>query len=74
MLNNIDVIFRDYGVKALGEETMARLSDEQIDEARVYAFTALGERTKRYGKQESGTCEKLFIRKCQRMLGLEVTP
>lgn len=73
MLNNIDVIFRDYEVKVLGEETMARLSDEQIDEARVYAFTALGERTKRYGKQESGTCEKLFIRKCQRMLGLEVT-
>ena len=73
MLNNIDVIFRDYGVKALGEETMARLTDEQIDEARVYAFTALSERTKRYGKQENGTCEKLFIRKCQRMLGLEVT-
>ena len=73
MLNNIDVIFRGYGVEVLGEEAMSRLTDEQIDEARVYAFTTLGERTKRYGKQKNGTCEKLFIRKCQRMLGLEVT-
>ena len=36
------------------------LTDEQVEEARVYACNELARRTAKYGKQDSGTVKDLF--------------
>lgn len=71
MLSFIDRQFKAYGTKAYGEETMDRLNDSEIEKARCYAFSVLGERTKKYGRQPKGTVESIFCQKVAGMLGIE---
>ena len=56
----IDKIFRGYGEDFFGKQCMNRITDDQIEEARVFAFNELAALTKKYGKQESGTAKELF--------------
>lgn len=58
--NYIDVLFRRYGEESFGKESMDKITDEQVEEARIYAITMLSELTKQLGLQEKGTAKELF--------------
>ena len=59
-MTSIDREFRQYGVEFFGEAAMANLTDEQIEEARVWAMNELADLTEKYGRQEKGTARELF--------------
>ncbi len=56
----IDKQFRKIGEEFFGKEPMDRITDDQVTEARVFAFNVLSELTRDFGKQEPGTLEELF--------------
>ena len=56
----IDKIFREYGEDFFGKQCMDRITDSQVEEARVFAFNELAALTKKYGKQDPGTTKELF--------------
>lgn len=58
--NYIDVLFRSYGEEFFGKEAMDKITDEQVEEARIYAMFTLGELTKQLGLQKQGTAKELF--------------
>lgn len=60
MANYIDVLFRGYGENFFGKEAMDRITDEQVEEARIYAMTTVSELTKQLGLQKKGTAKELF--------------
>ena len=56
----IDKIFRGYGEEFFGKECMDQITNAQVEEARCWVFTEVGNLTAAYGKQPSGTVKKLF--------------
>lgn len=60
MTNYIDVLFRGYGENFFGKETMDRITDEQVEEARIYAMVTVSELTKQLGLQKKGIAKELF--------------
>ncbi len=54
-------IFRGYAVEQFGEQAMANITDEQVEEARVMAFKVLEGLTYSHGRQSNGTCKNLFL-------------
>ena len=59
-MSGIDKVFRRYGEDVFGKAYMNKITDEQVEEARVYACNELARRTAKYGKQDSGTVKDLF--------------
>lgn len=56
----IDRTFREYGVKRFGKEKMNRLTDEQIEAARVRTFQDLTRLTAKFGRLNNGRAENIF--------------
>lgn len=56
----VDRNFRWYGEAFFGKMAMDRITSEQVEEARVYAFRELANLTARYGEQKKGTVQELF--------------
>lgn len=54
-------IFRGIGERHFGKETMDKVTDSVIEQARCDAFNVLANVTKVFGKQPKGTLENLFI-------------
>ena len=60
-MSSIDKLFKGYGVEFFGEEPMRRVTDAQIEEARVFAFNECARLTEKYGPQTKGTTRELFL-------------
>lgn len=60
-MTRIDRIFKQYAVDFFGETPTERLTEEQIEEARVFAFSELHKLTEKYGRQKDGTCREIFL-------------
>lgn len=59
-MSYIDKVFRGYGEEFFGKECMDQITDAQVEEARCWAMTELGNFTAKYGKQAPGTAKELF--------------
>lgn len=64
----IDRIFRGYGEQVFGKTRMDLISSAEVEAARCKAMQVLGMRTMMYGKQQSGTAERLFCKYISEML------
>ena len=60
MLSYVDKVLVKSASEFFGEVPVKRLTDDQIEEARCYAFRMLGEIVKEYGKPPKGTLEDIF--------------
>ena len=61
MRQYIDIIFRGYAEEHYGKEKAQEFTDEQIEEARCFAYEDLTELTKQYGKQDKNRVKDLFF-------------
>lgn len=53
-------IFRRHGEDFFGKIPMDRITDKQVEEARIFAEQEVINLTKKYGKQPEDTCKELF--------------
>lgn len=67
----IDNLVLKIGLNELGADKMGLLDSSDIETARVLAFNTLAELTREYGKQKSGTLEKLVVMALNFQLGLK---
>lgn len=59
-ISAIDKVFKGYGEEFFGVKAMEQITDEQIEEARVWTCNEIHRLTALYGLQEQGTIKELF--------------
>lgn len=58
--NRIDEHFRQLGEDFFGKTAMDRITDEQLEQARIFSMKELGRRTIKDGLQPDGTLKEIF--------------
>ena len=56
----IDRVFRSYGEERFGKKAMARVTSEEVEQARVFTCRVIHDLTRDFGKQEKGTEKDIF--------------